>query len=641
MISDPMKRLILFLLLACSSLTVSAANILQLIQLTDYVGVDYAGAVENGEIINSFEYDEMRDFSSAIAEPVATLPASEARAQLTVQAAELVLLVESRADAGEVKTLTAAMRQVFIGSYDVTVTPRGAPDLRAASSLFSQQCASCHGMTGQGDGQLAASLDPPPTDFTERARYLDRTVMGLYNTITQGLEGTDMQAYTGLDDAQRWALAFYVGQMATSAAEQDAGAAQFEQLADDAPLVQIEYMATHTPAEVQATHGADGLTVMAWLRAHPETFFPESSGNQLLEFSRLKLGESLAAYKAGDKQAAYELAVEAYLEGFELMEGNINAVDSDLRKEIEAAMTSYRNLIRKDAPVAAVEAGVVQIETLLNTAVNKLETTTLSGKTAFVSALVILLREGLEALLVVAALAAFLIKTDRRDGLRYLYIGIAGAFVLGAATWIVANTYIDISGAQRELTEGFAALFAAVVLFSVGFWMHSKTSAVQWQAFIETSLQRHLGTGTLWGLAGLSFIAVYREMFEVVLFYQALWMQSTPEGQQMIFSGLLVAAGLLVVLGWLILRYSTRLPLRQFFAVSGIFMFVLAFIFTGKGIAALQEAGQIPLDPINIPSVELLGIYPNMQSTGVQLLLVVAAVVMLYISESGKRKTAN
>jgi len=639
MISGPMKRLILFLLLALSSLAVSAANIQQLIQLTDYVGVDYAGAVENGEIINTFEYDEMRDFSSAIAEQVAALPASEARQQLTVQAAELVLLVESRADAGKVKTLTAAMRQIFIGGYDVTVTPRGAPDLRAASTLFAQQCVSCHGLTGQGDGPLAVSMDPPPTDFTERTRYLNRTVMGLYNTITQGLDGTAMQAYTDLDEAQRWALAFYVGQMATSVDEQNSGAAQFDLLVDDAPLAQIEYMATHTPAEVQDTHGEDGLTVMAWLRAHPEKFFPDSSGNKLLEFSRLKLGESLAAYRAGDKQAAYELAVEAYLEGFELMEGNINAVAPDLRKEIEAAMTSYRNLIRKDAPVAAVEAGVVQIETLLSTAVNKLETTMLSGKTAFVSALVILLREGLEALLVVAALAAFLIKTDRRDGLRYLYIGIAGAFVLGAATWIAANTYIDISGVQRELAEGFAALFAAVVLFSVGFWMHSKTSAVQWQAFIETSLQRHLGTGTLWGLAGLSFIAVYREMFEVVLFYQALWMQASVEGQSMIFSGLLVAAGMLVVIGWLILRYSTRLPLRQFFAVSGIFMFVLAFVFTGNGIAALQEAGKIPLDPINIPTIELLGIHANIQSAGTQLLLVIVAVVMLYISESGKRKT--
>ena len=636
-----MKRLIALLLLTACPWLANATNVEQLIQLTDYVGVDYASAVENGEIINAGEYGEMQDFSSAIVEQVAELPPTDASRQLAVHAAELVRLVEGRADADAVKAVTATMRQLFISGYDVTVTPRRVPDLKAANALFSQQCVSCHGMSGQGDGPLAASMEPPPTDFTDRQRYQDRTVLGLYNTITHGLEGTAMQPYTSLDEAQRWALAFYVGQLATTQEEQAAGDVLFQQLEDAHPLTQLDYVSTHTPAELNAAYGADGMSVMAFLRGHPQEFYHTSSGTQLLEFSRMKLAESVAAYKAGNKKAAYELAVEAYLEGFELMEGNINAVDPGLRKEIEAEMTGYRNLIRKDAQLATIEAAVQQIEALLDTAVSKLEKTALSGKTAFVSALVILLREGLEALLVVAALAAFLIKTDRRDGLKYLYAGIAGAFVLGAATWIAANTYIDISGAQRELAEGFAALFAAVVLFSVGFWMHSKTSAIQWQAFIETSLQRHLGTGTLWGLAGLSFIAVYREMFEVVLFYQALWVQSSQEGQNMIFSGLLVAAAMLVVLGWLVLRYSTRLPLRQFFAVSGIFMFVLAFVFTGNGIAALQEAGKIPLDPINIPSIELLGIHANIQSTGVQLLLVVVAVVMLYISESGKRKTAS
>ena len=636
-----MKRLIAFLLLTACPWLVYAANVQQLIQLTDYVGVDYGVAVVNGEIINSGEDGEMQDFSSAIAEQVAELPSSEARQQLAAQAAELVRLIGKRADASEVKALAAAMRQVFISGYDVPVTPRRTPDLSTASALYMEQCSGCHGMTGQGDGPLAASLDPPPTDFTERERYRDRTLLGLYNTITQGLEGTAMQSYASLSEAQRWALAFYTGQLATTGAEQARGGTQFRQLGDDHPLNRLDYVATHTPAEVQAAYGADGVAVMAFLRTHPESFFSATSGTQPLEFSRIKLGESLAAYRAGDRDAAYELAIEAYLEGFELLEANINAVDPGLREAVEAAMTEYRNLIRQGAPVATAETGVEDIEALLSTAVMKLDTTALSGSTAFISALVILLREGLEALLVVAALAAFLIKTNRRDGLVYIYAGIAGAFVLGIATWLAASTFIDISGAQRELTEGFAALFAAVVLFSVGFWMHSKTSAVQWQAFIETSLQRHLGTGTLWGLAGLSFIAVYREMFEVVLFYQALWLQSSPQGQQMIFSGLLVAAGLLLVLGWLILRYSTRLPLRQFFAVSGIFMFVLAFIFTGKGIAALQEAGRIPLDPINIPSIELLGIFPNMQSTGMQLLLVVLAVVMLYYSESAKRKAVG
>jgi len=632
-----MKRLaILFVLLSAPCL-LQAANVPQLIQLADYVGVDYAEAVHNGEIINPGEYAEMQDFSAAIVEQVAALPDSATRRQLAAQAQQLSRLVAERAAASEVKTLSANMRQALISGYDVIVSPRRAPDMDRASGLYTQQCAGCHGMTGHGDGPMANTLSPAPTDFLDRSRFRERSLLGLYNTITHGVQGTAMQPYTDMGDNERWSLAFYVGQLATTPAEQALGEQLWQQGETANQLARLESFTTQTPTGIEEKYGAGGLAVMAYLRAQPANLFAAAEKDPLTN-SRAKLAESFSAYQAGDRDVAYQLAVEAYLEGFELMEGNIDVVDAGLRKEIEAAMTAHRNLIRKAASDSDVAASLKQIDRMLITARVKLDETALSGKTAFFSSLIILLREGLEALLVVAALAAFLIKTGRRDGLVYLYAGIIGAFVMGVLTWVASNTLIDISGAQRELTEGFAALFAAAVLFSVGFWMHSKTSATQWKVFIEGSLQKHLGRGTLWGLAGLSFIAVYRELFEVVLFYQALWMQSSTDGQQMIFTGLIVAAALLVILAWLILRYSTRLPLRQFFAVSGIFMFVLAFIFTGKGIAALQEAGKIPLDPVNMPGFEVLGIYPNLEVIIVQLLLVMVAVLMLYRSESGKGK---
>jgi len=634
-----MKRLTTFLLLFGIPCLLQAANVSRLIQLTDYVGVDYANAVADGEVVSPGEYAEMQDFAAAIVELAAGLPVSEAGRQITAQAERLSGLVASRAPAGEVRTLSSNMRQALVSGYDVTVSPRRAPDIEKARGIYTQQCAGCHGMTGHGDGPMANSLDPPPIDFLDTDRFRERTLLGLYNTITLGVQGTAMQAFAGLDENERWGLAFYVGQLATTVSEQAAGKRLWEQGGAIHELAQQESFTTQTPAEAEAKYGASGLAIMAYLRANPANLFP-STGMQPLDYSRAKLAESLDAYTAGNREAAYQLAIDAYLEGFELMEANIDAVDSGLRKEVEGAMTAYRNLVRKGAPADAVGAALKQIDGLLSTAEAKLDETALSGKTAFFSSLVILLREGLEALLVVAALAAFLVKTGRRDGLVYLYAGVAGAFVLGALTWIASNTVIDISGAQRELTEGLAALFAAVVLFSVGFWMHTRSSAAQWKVFIESSMKKHLGRGTLWGLAGLSFIAVYREIFEVVLFYQALWMQSAADGRHMIFIGLIVASVLLVVLAWLILRYSTRLPLRQFFVVSGIFMFVLAFIFTGKGIAALQEAGKIPLNPVNIPGIEVLGIYPNMEVIIMQLLLIAAAAFMLYRSESGKKKVS-
>lgn len=123
---------------------------------------------------------------------------------------------------------------------------------------------------------------------------------------------------------------------------------------------------------------------------------------------------------------------------------------------------------------------------------------------------------------------------------------------MGGITWLVSTTLIEIGGASREMTEGIAAITAALVLFYVGFWLHNKTSARQWQHFIESSIKKALSKGTLWGLAGLSFIAVYREVFETVLFYQALWIQTDGAGQDMIFYGLLTGSAVLLVLAWLI-----------------------------------------------------------------------------------------
>ena len=278
-------------------------------------------------------------------------------------------------------------------------------------------------------------------------------------------------------------------------------------------------------------------------------------------------------------------------------------------------MTRLRQLIRKGVPAQELQQQIETADALLQTASGKLGSTTLSAGTTFASALLILLREGLEAILVIAALAAFLIKTDRRDGLRWLVLGVLAALLLGGLTWR-ASSYLEIGGAGRELAEGLAALFAAAMLFYAGFWLHSKTGAAQWQAFIHGSVQKALSQGALWGLSSLAFIAVYREIFESVLFYQALWLQTDPAGQNAIFGGLVVALAALLVLAWLILKYSTRLPLRQFFSVTAWFMFVLAVVFAGKGVAALQEAGHLPVDHIAFPRIDLLGIYPTLEGRG-------------------------
>ncbi len=631
-----MKRLLgaLLLVFTLPGLALATPDLPKLVQLIDYIGVDYRDAVANGEIINAAEYGEMQDFSNAVVEQSHQLPVVPNRAALVSSADQLQRLVTRRAAPNAVAAAAAELRHSMITTFDIVVAPRKAPNLERGHQLFADNCASCHGLDGRGNGVDARGMEPAPTDFTDSARYDQRTLYGLYSTITAGVADTGMRAFAELSEDDRWTLAFLVGGMAVNTQSAHAGKAVNEGRSNATALRDLSRFTITTPAEARGEFGQDGYDSMAFLRTNPDIMFANASP---LDFARDTLAASVDAYRAGHKDQAYQLAVAAYLEGFELVEHGLNAVDAKLKFRIEEDMTAYRNLIKKDGSIDAVATQATSITQMLDQAEERLNSSSLSTTAAFASSFIILVREGLEAILVVAALAAFLIKTERRDAMSYLHFGWAGALVLGVFTWLASVYLIDFSGASREITEGVAALIAMAVLFYVGFWLHSKTSAVQWRRFIDGSMKKALSAGTLWGLTGLSFIAVYREVFETILFYQALWVQADGAAQTSLLGGIGAGTIVLAILAWLILRYSTRLPLRQFFSVTSVFMFVLAVVFAGKGIAALQEAGQLPIDPINFPRIDLLGIYPNLQGLAVQAGLVILALVILWSTGTRKR----
>ncbi|MCW8909596.1 MAG: cytochrome c/FTR1 family iron permease, partial [Gammaproteobacteria bacterium] len=605
-----MKRFLLLPLLFSLAVIQSVqADTQQLLQLIDYVGVDYAEAIENGEVINQAEYSEMLDFSQGIQQLSIELPEGEVKQKITTDSVILAGMVKDKASPQSVSKLTADMRLAIIKGLNIIAIPRKQPDIQRAKNLYAENCASCHGADGYGDGIGGMNMEPAPTNFHDYGRYSQRTLYGLYSTITQGVADTGMRSFNEFSDEDRWSLAFYVGQLAVKPDLVTAG----QTLGDEgihSELLDLSVFTVTTPGEAEMNYGNEGSAVMSYLRTNPDSLFKKQSH---LAFSQFKLDDTLEAYRKGDYRQSYQYAVEAYLEGFELIEQGLNAVDSDLRLEIENAMTGIRGEIRARKSYEEIEHQVRSIQNLLSLAKQRLDDRGLSGSAAFASSFFILLREGLEAILLVAALAAFLVKTERRDGLRYLHIGWVGALAAGFLTWWVSVSLIEISGASREITEGVAALLATGVLFYVGYWLQDKTHVAQWKKFIEHNVNRVLTSGALWGLAGLSFIAVYREVFETILFYQALWVQTDTHGQNMAFAGFGSAAAVLVVVAWLIMKYSIRLPLRQFFSVAGALMLVLAVIFAGKGVAALQEAGYIPISVVDFPRVDLLGVYPNLQ----------------------------
>jgi high-affinity iron transporter len=590
-----------------------------IIHVLDYIAVDYPGAVREGRILDQGEYDEQLEFATSARGMIAVLPARPERAALEATAAGLLRAIQDKRPGEDVAAIAADLRRRIIDLYEVPVAPRQVPDLRAAAAAYAARCAACHGAAGRGDGPGAKGLDPPPADLTDGARMGQMSVFALYNTITLGIKGTAMTGFPALDDAERWALAFHVSALSAGPDERARGAALWQRGVGRSELRDLRALVTATPREQAARAGSDGAAVLAYLRSEPGALAAREAP---LEASARLLNESLDAYRRGDAARAHQLAVTSYLEGFELVETPLDAVDRPLRQRVEAEMLRYRTLLQTRAPREAVEEEARAILVLLDTARERLETAHLSPVTTFTSALVILLREGLEAILVLAALVTTLVKAGRRDALRLVHVGWIAALAAGALTWVAASYLVTVSGASREVTEGLTALIAAVMLLYVGFWMHRHAHAARWKAFIETRVAAALSRRTRWALASVAFLAVYREAFETVLFYQALWIEAGPAGRLAVGGGVAVAGVALALLAWSILKVGLRLPVGWFFGAGSLLMAVLAVVLAGKGIAALQHAGVLAVGPLDLPAIPSLGLYPTWQGVLTQVAVV-------------------
>jgi len=587
--------------------------------MLDYMAVDYPEFVQDGVVLDAEEYEEQVEFSEQVQSLLAQLPADPEQPDLLQQAAQLITLIQAKGPGPEVAALATQLGTNIIRIYNVEISPKRPPDLRTAASLYQSQCSACHGPQGQGDGPAGTSLDPSPSNFHERQRMDQRSLYSLYSTITLGVEGTGMSSFRMFGDEDRWALAFYVGNLGHDEADLARGAELWQSGVGHNWFPDLRSLVTATVNNVRAEHGDDAVPVLVYLRSHPERITPASETP--LAHSSRRLRESLAAYRQGQAQAAQELAVSAYLDGFELVEASLDTVDKPFRMTVEAEMMRYRATLKNGEPFAVAEGQVGRLQELLAEAQRRLERTQLPASATFFSAFVILLREGLEAVLVLAAIFALLIKAGRRDAMPYVHAGWIAALVLGGITWVVASYVIVISGATREMTEGITALVAAAILLYVGFWMHRRAYADRWRTFLQDQLRDALSARTMWALALVSFLAVYREALETVLFYQALWIQAAP-AYGPVLGGLFAAAVALVVLSWLILQGSIRLPLGLFFGATSLLLALLAVIFAGKGVAALQEAGTLPIDPVNVPAIPALGVYPNLLGLALQVALI-------------------
>ena len=612
--------------LALCSLAVSANSpegASQALHLIDYIGADYPPTVEDGKVIDETEYHEQLEFLAVLKGLIADLPERAQRAELVQGVNALQTAIEQREDGAAVAREARQLGAKLAVAYEVSQAPVITPDPTRGAPLYAQHCSVCHGEAGAGDGPAGVGMSPPPANLRDAGRLDRLSLYAIYNTLGLGVEGTDMPSFADqLDERQRWDLATYIAGL--SADPNAAKADKTYNLAD---------LARQTPNEVLAAEGPQAAATFRAQRAQPPQVVRGPA--QLLDYTRATLDKSLAAYRAGDREQAYDLSVAAYLEGFELVESSLDNVDSNVRKSTEKALMAYRQSLQDGLPIEQVEQRLEAAKALLKASAGLLGSDGLSWSLSYISGLLILLREGLEAILVLAAILAFLRNTGQQSAVRSVNVGWALALVAGLATWALAAYVIDVSGAQRELLEGCTALFASVMVLWLGVWMHDRRHAAAWQDYIKSSL---VSGGGRFGFAILAFFSVYRELFEVILFYETLWLQAGPAGHNAVLAGGATALVLLIGLAWVILRGSAKLPLAMFFGINAALLCALSVVFAGHGVKALQEAGIFGTRPVPFFEFDWLGIHADAYSLGAQAVALLAIIVLYSRSKWAEKR---
>ena len=525
--------------------------------------------------------------------------------------------VRARADPAEVARACRSAREEAVSRFGLRTAPTETPSLDEARALYARSCAICHGRGGDARGPEAAHLDPPPPSFRDPARLLALSPYRVYNTLTFGVPGTAMASFESLSTTERWALAFYVLRLGHEG-----------EPAPGPVAVSLAEQATRTDAEILDALRAAGVRAprpaLAYLRT--EAAFQEPSPAVALERTRAMLRRAVALFEEGRAREADRLVLDTYLGEFEPLEPRLRARDGPATTAVEAGIRELRVAFgRGDAHAA--RAAERDLDTLLDGLAG--------GRRTVVPALaafLIYVREGTEAALLVGALLAGVRRLGRDEARRYVHAGWLAALPAGVLTWWVTGRLLAVRAYDRELSEALIALVAAAVLFSMSFWMISRVESRRWTGYLRKGLEESLTRRNLALIAGLSFLAAYREAAETVLFTQALLLES-PGRPMEVWAGAAAGLATVVALAFLMSRTVVRLPLGPFFAVSSLLMCGLAISFAGAGIYELVSAGYLRPRPVPFPEVPWMGIHPDLTGLAVQLTIVsvvaVAAVVSL------------
>ena len=377
---------------------------------------------------------------------------------------------------------------------------------------------------------------------------------------------------------------------------------------------------------------------------------PDMSWTELAQILQSEFGEAAGMYSDGKVVTAepkFRKAYARYYGKSKFQENVAKSLGSARDEQIVNLYNKTKSMILNKEAKPAVVASITELSDLLS--VTAADLTKKQGRAQWwatvVASLLILLREGFEAILIVGAIIAYLRKSGNESNLPTVYkgsiIGILASIVM-ALILIGLTRFGFESGQGQEVVEGVTMFIAVAVLFYTSNWMLSKASSKAWSNYLKGKIQTSVDSRSMFSLAFTCFLAVFREGAEVILFYQAMFSGSDGNGTvSAVILGMIIAVVLLVFVYKAIILTGKKLPLKPFFMATSILMFVMVVAFVGGGISEFVDAAWIQPKLVDgVPTISLLGIYPYAQSLIAQgiAIAVIVATLILGKALSGKKE---
>lgn len=593
------------------------------VHLLSYLSQDYGEAVENGKIINQNEFNEQIEFVTDVKQiaerknyPVPLLSSIH----------DLDKSIKAKEKVSKVSKLADTIKFQIIKTFNIVTEPKSPPDFAKAAKLYKTSCVQCHGAYGRGDGLAGKSLLPKPTNFMDLDRMRGISPFQAYNTISLGVDGTGMASYHFLSEDDRWSLAFYISAFRY-------GEYSGPKQPNSVPMTEIAALSDIDLIKKYEVSSEDEMGFLASVRnnlAHPPR--QHKNAEKYLEIAKTKLSESFNLFKAQKNIEANNLALEAYLSGIEPVEGVLRLNNQKLVVELEKNMITYRGLLKnQSSSEASVQAQLRKIEGQLSQAKNVMTKESTSFGTVLMSFGVVL-REALEAGLVLLLLFSVLNRFEGRKLKRYVHAGWVSAIVFGVILYFISEALFTISGRLVESLEAYVSLIAAAILLYVGIWFHRHSNIEKWKQSIKDIVSDSIINGKTLSLFLIAFAAVFREIFETLLFMKIMIFDGHSATGITLGALLAIGVSALLVLG--AVKFSMKLRLDPLFKFSTGLILILSVVIFGKSVGAFQKVGVLQATQLNIPTLDILGFNATLEVLMGQLLVLLIVFMYFVLSKT-------